>query len=82
MDRLNSILFPLPNISVSSKFQQMKCGVLQDKNGLTQRAADWWDSAAFMSIVHARRESCSRSFLSSRPPAANASRWATCRIIK
>jgi len=32
----------------------------------TQRATDWWDSARFMSIVYARRESCSRSFVSSR----------------
>jgi hypothetical protein len=42
----------------------------------TKRAADWWDSAAFSSIFLASGFSCSWSFISSRPPAANANRWA------
>ena len=43
--------------------------------GLTQRAADGWDSAAFSSIFYTRTESCPQGFISSRPHAGNASRW-------
>jgi hypothetical protein len=48
----------------------------QAKSGLTKRALDGWDSAAFSSIFHAQAESCSRSFFHARPPASNAGRWA------
>jgi len=41
----------------------------------TQRAADGGDSAAFSGFFHAQAESCSRSFISARPTAANANRW-------
>jgi len=43
----------------------------------TKRALDGWDSAAFSGFFYTRTESCSRSFISARPPASNASRWAT-----
>jgi hypothetical protein len=43
---------------------------------LTMRAADGWESAASTSIFLASSFFCSRSFISSRPPAANANRWA------
>ena len=46
------------------------------KSGLTKRALDGWDSAAFTGIFYAQAESCSRSFIHVRPPASNANRWA------
>jgi hypothetical protein len=58
-----------------------KAAPFQVKKRLTQRAADWWDSAPFSSIFLASGFSCSRSRIHARQPAANASRWlAPCTI--
>jgi len=43
-------------------------------SGLTKRAADGGDSAAFSGIFCDQTESCSRSFIPARPHAGNASR--------
>jgi hypothetical protein len=55
---------------------------LQAKSGLTKRAVDWRDSAAFLGFFYARTESCSRSFIYARPPTTNANRWATPSLAK
>jgi len=60
-------------LAVSSFFCQ-RSG--QRKGCPTKRAADGWESAASRSIFLASSFSCSRSFISSHPPAANANRWA------
>ena len=43
---------------------------------LTKRALDGWDSAPFSGFFYTRAESCSQSFVHTRPPASNANRWA------
>ena len=48
----------------------------------TKRAADWWDSARLTGIFLASGFFCSRSFVSSRPPAANANRWAARKALR
>jgi len=45
------------------------------KNGLTQRAADKWESARFSSLFLALSFFRLSSRVSARPLAANASRW-------
>ena len=45
----------------------MKHRFLQNKNGLTKRALDGWDSAAFSGFFYTRTESCSQSFIHARP---------------
>jgi hypothetical protein len=55
-------------ISILRNNQLAKCG-------LTQRALDGWDSAAFSGIFYAQAESCSQSFVHARPAAADASRY-------
>jgi hypothetical protein len=57
-------------------FVSVKCIVSFSQRRPTQRAADGGDSAAFSGFFHAQAESCSRSFISARPTAANANRWA------
>jgi hypothetical protein len=44
--------------------------------GLTQRAADGWESARFTGSFLALGFFCSQAESTLRPPAANASRWA------
>ena len=54
--------------------ERKKAGNFQAKNGLTKRALDGWDSAAFSGFFYAQAESCSRSFVHARPPPSNPSR--------
>jgi hypothetical protein len=49
---------------------------LQVQSRPTQRAADKWDSARFLSFWLASGLSCSQAESTLRPLAANASRWA------
>ena len=44
------------------------------EHGLTQRALDWWDSAASQSGFNARAFSGTMSLVHARPPASNAHR--------
>jgi len=53
---------------------------MKDKHGLTKRALDGWDSAAFSGFFYTQAESCSHSFIHARPPASNAHRWAAAVI--
>ncbi|MFN8382861.1 MAG: hypothetical protein U0V02_13010 [Anaerolineales bacterium] len=48
--------------------------VFQIKSVPTKRALDGWDSAAFSGFIYTRTESCSQSFIYTRPPASNANR--------
>jgi hypothetical protein len=52
----------------------LKGSVLSCQNSPTKRALDGWDSAAFSGFIYTQAESCSRSFVHTRPPASNANR--------
>jgi hypothetical protein len=51
-------------------------GSLKIKNGLTKRAPDVWESAAFSGIFLASSFFCSQAESTLRPHAGNANRWA------
>jgi hypothetical protein len=53
-----------------------KTVIFQSKNGLTKRAADWWDSAPFSGIFLASGFSLLSKRIPARPHAGNANRWA------
>ena len=47
----------------------------------TQRAPDWWESARFQALYVATSWFRQNGVVASRPPAGNASRWATQKQI-
>ncbi len=50
--------------------------------GLTQRAADKWDSPRFQAVFNASAGFRFQALAASRPLAANANRWlASCKIM-
>src|SRR5688572_6147664 len=51
--------------------------MLSQERRLTQRAPDWWESARFQADCAASSWFRQNGVISSRPPAGNASRWAT-----
>jgi len=57
-------------------------GSSQIKERPTQRAPDWWESARFQALWVAWSWFRQIGVLSSRPPAGNASRWATKRSMR